>query len=56
MADQDYRVRLADLERDARVPAEDRVCEQAQAPAESPVSPDKLNRMRLLGIVGDGRW
>lgn len=52
----DYRIRLADLERDAHVPVEDQVCEQSEAPAESPVSPDKLNRMKLLGVVGDGRW
>jgi hypothetical protein len=52
----DYRVSLADLERDAHVPLEDQVTEQAQAPAESPVSPDRLNRLRALSILHDGRW
>jgi hypothetical protein len=51
-----YRVRLTDLERGAHVPVEDQVCEESQPPAESPISPDKLNRIRLLGVVGDGRW
>jgi hypothetical protein len=54
--ERDYRVSLAELERDAHVPLENQVTGQAEAPAESPVSPDRLNRLRAISIAHDGRW
>ena len=52
----DYRVSLGELEASAHVPAEEQVSELAEAPGESPVTEAEANRMRLLGVVGDGRW
>jgi hypothetical protein len=49
-----YAVPLAALERDAHVPVEDMVTEQAEAPAEPPVSAEDLATLRLLGITGAG--
>lgn len=51
-----YRISLAELECDAHVPAEEQLAEQAQAPGESPVSPDKLNRLRAMSIEHNARW
>ncbi len=53
---QKYRIPINDLERTAKVPIEEQNTLLDEPPAESPVSPDSLNRMKLLGIVGDGRW
>ena len=46
---------LADLEDSVHVPAEAQVSEQAEAPAEAPISAEELDRQRLLGITGAGR-
>jgi hypothetical protein len=50
-----YAVTLADLERSARVPADEQVSMQAEAPPEGPISAEELDRQRLLGITGAGR-
>lgn len=52
----DYRISLAELEHGAHVPLEEQVAEQSQAPGESPVSPDKLNRLRAMSIEHNARW
>ena len=46
---------LADLEDSVHVPVEAQVSEQAEAPAEAPISAEELDRQRLLGITGAGR-
>jgi hypothetical protein len=52
----DYQITLAELERDAHVPVEQQVTELAQEPGEGPVSPAKLNLLRAVSILHDGRW
>ncbi len=47
---------LEALEASAHVPPEEQHAEQAEAPPEDVVEASKLNRLRLLGIVGDARW
>jgi hypothetical protein len=47
---------LEALESSAHVPVELQSTEVAEAPGEPPVDRAELNRLRLLGIVGDGRW
>ena len=46
---------LADLEDSVHVPVEAQVSEQAEPPAEAPISAEELDRQRLLGITGAGR-
>jgi hypothetical protein len=46
---------LADLENSVHVPADAQASEQAEAPAEAPISAAELDRQRLLGITGAGR-
>ena len=50
-----YAGSLADLENSVHVPADAQVSEQAEAPAEAPISAAELDRQRLLGITGAGR-
>ena len=50
-----YAGSLADLEASSHVPLEQQVTEQAEAPAEAPISAEELDRQRLLGITGAGR-
>jgi len=52
----DYRVTLAELERDVHVPVQDQVAEQAQEPNESPLSEARLNMLRAVSIAHNGRW
>ena len=55
-AGEKYRIALTELERSAKVPIDQQNTLLDEPPGESPVSPDSLNRMKLLGIAGDGRW
>ena len=50
-----YAGSLADLENSVHVPVDAQVSEQAEAPADSPISAAELDRQRLLGITGAGR-
>ena len=50
-----YAGSLADLENSVHVPADAQVSEQAEPPAEAPISAAELDRQRLLGITGAGR-
>ena len=50
-----YAGSLADLEDSVHVPVEAQVSEQAEPPAEAPISAEELDRQRLLGITGAGR-
>jgi hypothetical protein len=50
-----YAESLADLENSVHVPVEAQVSEQAEPPAEAPISAEELDRQRLLGITGAGR-
>ena len=50
-----YAGSLADLEHSVHVAADAQVSEQAEAPAEAPISAAELDRQRLLGITGAGR-
>ena len=50
-----YAMALDDLERSVRVPLDSQVTEQAEPPSPGPLSPQELDRQRLLGISGAGR-
>jgi hypothetical protein len=52
----DYRVTLAELEREVHVPIQEQVAEQAQEPGESPLSEARLNLLRTVSIAHNGRW
>ncbi len=59
MADKEpnpYAGTLDDLERSVRVPLEEQSTAQAEPPAEGPLSEAELDRQRLLGITGAGRF
>ena len=49
-----YAVPIADLERSARVPAEEQVTSQQQPRPEPPVADEDLARQLLLGITSAG--
>lgn len=58
VADRDkgrYSTTLADLERAVHVPVDQQVTEQAEPPPPGPLSPEELDRQRLLGVTGVGR-
>ncbi|MDT7573228.1 MAG: hypothetical protein QOE05_3402 [Actinomycetota bacterium] len=50
-----YDVSIADLEKSAHVPVDEQVTEQAEPPPPGPLSPEELDRQRLLGISAAGR-
>jgi hypothetical protein len=50
-----YEVSIGDLEKAAHVPIDEQVTEQAEPPPTGPLSPEELDRQRLLGITGAGR-
>ncbi len=56
MAENRFATSLEALEKSAHVPDEEQVAEIAEDPAESPVSPDALNRMRAVSIEHNFRW
>jgi len=47
---------LEALEAGVHVPVEEQTTEAAEAPPGAPVEPSELNRLRLMSILGDGRW
>ena len=50
-----YAIALDELERSVRVPLDSQVTEQGEPPPPGPLSPQELDRQRLLGISGAGR-
>jgi len=50
-----YAMTLEGLERSAHVPADLQTTAQGEPPPPGPISPEELDRQRLLGITGAGR-
>jgi len=47
-----YSTSIDDLERSVHVPVDQQISEQADAPADAPITAYELERQRLLGITG----
>lgn len=47
---------LEALEASAHIPVDQQTTDIGEAPNDPPVDRAELNRLKLLGIVGDGRW
>ncbi len=49
-----YAIPLAALEKSVQVPVDQQVSSQPEPPAEGPLAPEDLDRLRLLGVLSAG--